>query len=323
VTEPDGITEAYDLVSEPPDLELASPDESGAIPSPWRSVPSRRVAVPHRWRNPLGLVGAGIIGFTVLVALLGDQIWRLDPNATIYPALNGPTWAHPFGTDELGRDTLARIIHGAQVSLQVSLLAVSIAFVLGTAVGLVCGYARGAPDALLMRVVDIMFAFPSLVLAIVVAGLLGPSRTNAMIAIGIAIAPIFARVVRGAVLETTSLPYIEAARALGAGHRRIVLRHVLPNIIAPLIVLATIYLGTAILTEAALSFLGLGTQLPEASWGSMLNEARGYVYQSVWMSIFPGAAIMIVVLGFNFLGDGLRDILDPRLMPRGGPTQVS
>ena len=175
MTEPDGIIEAHDLVSEPPDLELASPDESGAIPSPWRSVPSRRVAVPHRWRNPIGLVGAGIIGFTVLVALLGDQIWTLDPNSTIYAALKGPTWAHPFGTDELGRDTLARIIHGAQVSLQVSLLAVSIAFVLGTAVGLFCGYARGAPDALLMRVVDIMFAFPSLVLAIVVAGLLGPS----------------------------------------------------------------------------------------------------------------------------------------------------
>ena len=204
------------------------------------------------------------------------------------------------------------------MSLQVSLLAVSIAFVLGTTFGLVCGYARGAPDALLMRVVDIMFAFPSLVLAIVVAGLLGPSRTNAMIAIGIAIAPIFARVVRGAVLETTSLPYIEAAHALGAGHLRMIRRHVLPNIIAPLIILATIYLGTAILTEAALSFLGLGTQLTQASWGNMLNEARGYVYQSVWMSIFPGAAIMIVVLGFNFLGDGLRDVLDPRLMPSGG-----
>jgi peptide/nickel transport system permease protein len=318
VTDQDGITEAHDLVAEPPDLGLAAPDESGAIPSPWRSVPSRRVAVPHRWRNPLGLVGAGIIGFTILVALFGDKIWTLDPNATIYPALKGPSWAHPFGTDELGRDTLARIIVGAQVSLQVSLVAVSIAFVLGTTLGLVCGYARGTPDALLMRVVDIMFAFPSLVLAIVVAGLLGPSRTNTMIAIGIAIAPIFARVVRGAVLETTSLPYIEAAHALGAGHVRMIRRHVLPNIIAPLIILATIYLGTAILTEAALSFLGLGTQLPEASWGNMLNEARGYVYQSVWMSIFPGAAIMIVVLGFNFLGDGLRDVLDPRLMPSGG-----
>jgi peptide/nickel transport system permease protein len=320
VTEPDGITEAHDLLSQAPDLGLASPDESAAVPSPWRSLPARRITLPHRWRNPLGLVGAGIIGFTVLVALFGAKVWTLDPNAPAYTALIGPTWSHPFGTDELGRDTLARIIHGAQVSLQVSLIAVGIAFVFGTAIGLFCGYWRGVADALLMRVVDILFAFPTLVLAIVVAGLLGPTRTNAMIAIGIAFAPVFARVVRGAVLETTSLPFIEAAHALGVGHARMVRRHVLPNIIAPIVILATVYLGTAILTEAALSFLGLGTQLPEASWGSMLNEARGYVYQSVWMSIFPGAAIMIVVLGFNFLGDGLRDILDPRLIPRAGAT---
>jgi peptide/nickel transport system permease protein len=318
VTEPDHSAEAHDLVSEPPDLELASPDESGAVPAPWTSLPGRRLRVARRWRNPLGLVGAGIIGFTVLVALVGDQVWTLNPNAPIYSALSGPTWSHPFGTDELGRDTLARVIHGAQVSLEVSLASVAIAFVVGGALGVVCGYARGAPDALLMRVVDIMFAFPSLVLAIVVAGLLGPSRRNATIAIGIAIVPIFARVVRGAVLETTSLPYIEATRSLGAGHGRMILRHVLPNIIPPIIILATIYLGTAILSEAALSFLGLGTQLPEASWGNMLNEGRSYISENVWMSIFPGSAIAIVVLGFNFLGDGLRDILDPRLVPRGG-----
>jgi peptide/nickel transport system permease protein len=320
MTEPDDLAEAHDLISQAPESRLASPDESGAVPSPWRSLPGRRATLPHRWRNPLGLVGAGIIGFTVLVALFGSEVWTLDPNAPAYPALIGPTWSHPFGTDELGRDTLARIIHGAQVSLQVSLIAVGIAFLFGTAIGLFCGYWRGVPDTVLMRGIDILFAFPSLVLAIVVAGLLGPSRTNAMIAIGIAIAPVFARVVRGAVLETMSLPFIEAAHGLGIGHARMVRRHVVPNIIAPIVILATIYLGTAILTEAALSFLGLGTQLPEASWGSMLNEARGYVYQSVWLSIFPGAAIMIVVLGFNFLGDGLRDILDPRLVPRSGGT---
>ncbi len=318
MTESGDFGEAHDLISQSPDLELASPDGAAGVPSPWGSLPGRRATLPHRWRNPLGLVGAGIIGFTVIVALFGSDVWTLDPNAPVYPALAGPTWPHPFGTDELGRDTLARIIHGAQVSLQVSLIAVGIAFVFGTAIGLFCGYWRGVPDAMLMRGVDILFAFPSLVLAIVVAGLLGPSRTNAMIAIGIAITPVFARVVRGAVLETTSLPFVEAARGLGVGHARMVRRHVLPNIIPPIIILATIYLGTAILTEAALSFLGLGTQLPEASWGSMLNEARGYVSQSVWMSIFPGAAIMIVVLGFNFLGDGLRDILDPRLVPRHG-----
>jgi peptide/nickel transport system permease protein len=309
------------------ELELPTGAEGATIAattSIWGEVDGRRrFSIPHRWRNPLGMVGAGIIGFTILVTLFGSQVWRLDPNAPLYKGLAPPTWAHPFGTDELGRDTLARIIHGAQVSLQVAIIAVGIAFVLGASIGVFCGYAGGVIDATFMRLVDILFAFPGLVLAIVVSGLLGPTRTNAMIAIGISIAPIFARVVRGATLEATALPFMEAAHALGASHARMVRRHVLPNIVAPMIVLVTIYLGTAILTEAALSFLGLGTQLPEASWGNMLNEARAYVYQSVWMSIFPGAAIMVVVLGFNFLGDGLRDVLDPRLVPRTGVTPPS
>jgi peptide/nickel transport system permease protein len=284
----------------------------------WRQIPSRGARLSARWHNPIGLVGAGIVAVNVLVALLGPVVWRIDPNATEYNRLEGPSWAHPFGTDALGRDTLARIIHGTEVSLQVGVIAVGIAFVFGTAIGLVSGYAKGRIDNLLMRAVDVLFAFPGLVLAIVISGLLGPTRTNAMLAIGIAITPIFARVVRASVLETMAFPFIESARALGAGPTRIIRRHVFPNIIAPLLVLVTIYLATAILTEAALSFLGLGTQPPEASWGNMLSEARGYVYQSVWMSVFPGAAIMLLVLGFNFLGDGLRDVLDPRLGPRGG-----
>jgi len=306
------------------DLELPTSAEGATLAAEttiWGDVDGqRRILIGHRWRNPLGLVGAGIIGFTIFVALFGSQIWRLDPNAPIYKALSPPTWSHPFGTDELGRDTLARIIHGAQVSLEVGIFSVGIAFLLGATLGILSGYDGGATDATLMRAVDIMFALPGLILAFVVVGLLGPSQTNATIAIGISIAPAFARVLRGAVLETTGLQFMEAAHALGAGHRRMVRRHVLPNIVAPMIVLATIYLATATLTEAALSFLGLGTQLPEASWGNMLNEARGYVYQSVWMSIFPGAAIMLVVLGFNFLGDGLRDVLDPRLVRAGGAT---
>ncbi len=169
-----------------------------------------------------------------------------------------------------------------------------------------------------MRLVDLMFALPGLVLAIVIAGLLGPSRRNAMIAIGVVITPAFARVVRGAVLEVMGFPYIESTRALGSSGRRIMTRHLLPNIVAPLTVLVTVYLGTAILAEAALSFLGLGTQPPEASWGGMLNTARSYIDLAWWLSVFPGAAIMLVVLGFNFLGDGLRDILDPRLGPSVG-----
>ena len=277
----------------------------------WEAVPRRRW-LPARWRNPIGIVGAGIVGFCILTALVGRFIWTKDPNDPISDRLQGPSWAHPFGTDDLGRDTLARIIHGAQVSLEVGLVAITIALVAGTLIGLLSGYFGGVVDLLLMRLIDILFAFPGIVLAIVIAGLLGANRRNAMIAIGIVIVPAFARVVRAAVLEVMGFPFIESARALGGGHLRIMVRHVLPNIVPPLIVLTTVYFSTAILSEATLSFLGLGTQPPEAAWGNMLSTARSYIDQSIWMSIFPGVAIMVVVMGFNFLGDGLRDVLDPR-----------
>jgi peptide/nickel transport system permease protein len=278
----------------------------------WEALP-RRGLIPARWRNPIGIVGAAIVGFCILTALFGRFIWSTDPNAPDADRLLGPSRAHPFGTDDLGRDTLARVIHGAQVSLQVGVVAISIALVAGTLIGLIAGYRGGIVDLLLMRVVDIMFAFPGIVLAIVIAGLLGATRRNAMIAIGIIIVPAFARVVRAAVLEVMGFPFIESARALGGGGLRIMVRHLIPNIVAPLIVLTTVYFSTAILSEATLSFLGLGTQPPEAAWGNMLSTARSYIDQSIWMSIFPGLAIMIVVLGFNFLGDGLRDVLDPRI----------
>lgn len=282
------------------------------VTAPWEAVPRRR-RIPARWRNPIGIVGAAIVGLCVLTALLGPLIWRVDPNAPDAERLQPPTWAHPFGTDDLGRDTLARVIHGAAVSLQVGAVSISIALVFGTLIGLLSGYYKGIVDTLLMRVIDVMFAFPGLVLAMVIAGLLGATRRNAMIAIGIIIIPAFARVVRAAVLEVMGLPFVESARALGAGGFRIMLRHLIPNIVAPLLVLTTVYFSTAILSEATLSFLGLGTQPPEAAWGNMLTTARSYVDQSIWMSVFPGAAIMLVVLGFNFLGDGLRDVLDPRV----------
>ncbi|MBA3475485.1 MAG: ABC transporter permease [Actinobacteria bacterium] len=281
-----------------------------------------RLAFLGKWRNPIGLFGAGIIVVNVLVAVLGSLVWRKGPDEQDADRLLPPSWANPLGTDELGRDTLARIIHGAQVSLQVGAIAVGIALVAGTLLGLLAGYYKGIVDSLLMRIVDVMFALPGLVLAIVIAGLLGPTRRNAMIAIGIVITPAFARVVRGAVLEVMGFPFIESARALGSSGTRVMLRHLIPNIVAPLTVLVTVYLSTAILSEAALSFLGLGTQPPEASWGGMLNSARVYVDISPWLSIFPGLAIMIVVLGFNFLGDGLRDILDPRLGPHVGDVPV-
>ena len=291
---------------------LAAEGVADAVGS-WAAMPRQRLGFLGKWRNPIGLVGLAIIVFNVAVAFLGPYVWRVDPDAQEDDRLLAPSWEHPMGTDELGRDELARIIHGAQVSLQVGATAVGIALVVGTLLGLLAGYYRGILDAVLMRLVDLMFALPGLVLAIVIAGLLGPSRRNAMIAIGIVITPAFARVVRGAVLEVMGFPYIESTRALGASGRRVMVRHLLPNIVAPLTVLVTVYLGTAILAEAALSFLGLGTQPPEASWGGMLNTARSYIDLAWWLSVFPGAAIMLVVLGFNFLGDGLRDVLDPRL----------
>jgi len=273
-----------------------------------------RVLELGRLRHHLiGLLGATIILATILTVVAGPRVWRIDYADESAPRLLAPSAAHPLGTDTLGRDELSRIVHGAQVSLQVGMIAVLIACVLGTAIGIVTGFYRRGLDAVLMRVVDVMFAFPGLVLAIVIAGLLGPSRTNAMIAIGIVYAPAFARVVRGGTLSILGLPFVEAARSLGAPDWWVIRRHILPNILAPLIVLTTIYLSTSILAEAALSFLGLGTQPPEPSWGSMLEASRPHMQQAPWLAVAPGFAIMLVVLGFNFLGDGLRDVLDPQL----------
>lgn len=280
--------------------------------------PRPRARRPVAWRRlgPVGMVGAAVIAVTVLAAVLGPLLWHVDPNSQDYHRLLTPQPAHPLGTDELGRDTLARLLHGAQVSLQVGAIATLIALVAGTLIGVVAAYRGGVVDAVLMRVVDILFAIPWLVLAILVAGLLGPSRTNAMIAVGVVYTPAFARVVRGTALSILGRTYIEAARSLGASGGRIVIRHVLPNIVAPLIVLASTYFAGAVLSAATLSFLGLGIQPPEADWGSMLNASRTYMELGPWLALAPGCAIMLVVLGFNFLGDGLRDLLDPRM--RGG-----
>ena len=302
---------------------LATEGAAAEVATAWGAMPARRLSFLGKWRNPIGLVGAGIIAFNVLVAVLGRFVWTADPDELVADRFADPSWAHPMGTDEIGRDTLARIIHGAQVSLYVGAISVSIAFVGGLLFGMLAGYYKGIIDTVLMRIVDMMFSLPGIVLAIVIAGLLGPNRRNAMIAIGIVILPAFARVVRGAVLEVMGYPFTESARALGAGGWRIMMRHVIPNIAAPLLVLVTVYLSVAILAEAALSFLGLGTQPPEASWGGMLSTGRTYIDITPWLSIFPGAAIMIVVLGFNLLGDGLRDILDPRLGPHVGDVPVA
>lgn len=290
--------------------ELAVVPAATSAPVAQRAA---RLRFRREWRNPIGLVGAAIVLATMLLALLAPVVSPYEPSAQGMGRLSPPSAQHWMGTDELGRDATSRIIYGARVSLQVGAISVLLALAVGMAVGILAGFYRGALDDWLMRTVDILFAFPSLVLAIVIAGLLGPSRTNAMIAIGIACAPAFARVIRGSVLAVMAESYIESARVVGASDWRIMLHHLLPNIMAPIIVLTTVYLSTAILSEASLSFLGLGTQPPEPSWGGMLNAARRFMELAPWLAIFPGAAIMLVVLGFNFLGDGLRDILDPRI----------
>ena len=291
-----------------------------SAPTSTLDLAERSPSAPPWWRrlqhNPIGLVGATIVVATILVAVFAPLIAPYNPASQDADRLLGPSRAYLFGTDELGRDTFSRIVYGARVSLQVGFIAVGVSLLLGGLLGIIGGYAGGMVDAVIMRLVDILFAFPGLILAIVIAGLLGPSSRNAMIAIGIIYTPAFARVIRSSVLTVQNEPYIEAARVAGSASPRLIWHHVLPNIVAPLIVLVTVYLSSAILAEAGLSFLGLGTQPPEPSWGGMLNAARLYMEINPWMAIAPGFAIMLVVMGLNFLGDGLRDVLDPRLRTR-------
>jgi peptide/nickel transport system permease protein len=259
------------------------------------------------------MLGLAVVGFFVLLALFAPWIAPYDPLATSWSAVRaGPGAAHWFGADELGRDVLSRIVWGTRASLLAGLVSVSISLALGVPIGMAAGYLGRWVDALISRVTDAMLACPFLILAIALAAFLGPSLSNAMIAIGISATPVFIRLTRAQVLAAKSEDYVEAARALGNPHLRIALRHILPNIVAPLIVQATLAIAAAVIAEASLSFLGLGQQPPAPSWGSMLNTARNYVDQAPWMAIWPGVSIFLLVLSFNLLGDGLRDALDPR-----------
>jgi peptide/nickel transport system permease protein len=261
----------------------------------------------------LALIGLGVLLFFVAVAILAPLISPYDPLATSWTAVRKPpSLLHPFGTDEIGRDVLARVIWGARASLLAGLVSVSLALAAGVPIGLVSGYCGGIVDGALMRLVDAMLAIPFLILAIALAAFLGPSLANAMIAIGVSQTPIFVRLTRGQVLVVKHEEYVEAARAVGNPHYRIVLRHILPNIVPPLLVQATLAAATAIIAEASLSFLGLGQQPPDPSWGSMLNTAKNFVSQAPWMALWPGLAIFVLVLSLNLFGDGLRDALDPR-----------
>lgn len=268
-------------------------------------------------RRPLTMLGAIIVLLFLAMAVLGPAIAPHDPTAIYYSAgvtpPSPPSATFPFGTDATGRDVLSRVLAGARISLVVGMVAVSIATLWGTLLGLLSGYFGGWLDQLIMRLMDVMLAFPDILLAIVIITVLGPGLTNVMIAVGISAIPAYTRTIRAAVLSVRQQDYVEAARALGVPHWRIILFHVLRNALTPIVVLATLSIGLAILTAAGLSFVGLGAQPPTPEWGDMLNDAQNYLQQAWWMAVFPGAAIMLVVVGLNLLGDGLREILDPVL----------
>ena len=259
------------------------------------------------------MVGLAFIVFFVLLALFAPWVAPHDPLQTSWSAVRQAPSAHYlFGTDEIGRDVLSRVIWGTRASLLAGLMSVCISLALGVPVGLAAGYLGGWVDALISRITDAMLACPFLILAIALAAFLGPSLTNAMIAIGISATPIFIRLTRAQVLAVKVEDFVEAARAVGNSHLRIALRHILPNVVAPLIVQATLAIAAAVIAEASLSFLGLGQQPPAPSWGSMLNTAKNYIDNAPWMSVWPGLSIFLLVLSFNLLGDGLRDAFDPR-----------
>ena len=278
------------------------------------SAPRRKSRVWRRLRaNKAALLGAGLVAFFVAIAVLAPVLPLPGPAETDWGAVRkAPTPAHPFGTDEIGRDVLSRMVWGAQASLLAGVVSVGIAMVLGVPLGVLAGYLRGWTDAAISRLTEALLAAPFLILAIALAAFLGPSLTNAMIAIGVSAMPIFIRIARAQTMAVMTEDYVESARAIGLGHGAMITRYILPNIFPPLLVQATLTVATAIIAEASLSFLGLGQQPPAPSWGSMLNIAKNFLEQAPWMALWPGIAIFLVVLGFNLLGDGLRDALDPR-----------
>jgi peptide/nickel transport system permease protein len=284
-------------------LPVVTADEESPGARAWRRLKRRKGA----------MAALVVVVLLILVAVLAPWIAPYDPTKTSFAMVRkAPSWAHWLGTDEVGRDILSRVIFGARASLSAGLVSVSIAVGAGVPLGLLAGYAGGWIDAVISRIVDAMLAIPFLILAIALAAFLGPSLGNAMIAIGVTATPVFVRLTRGQTLAAKVEDYVEAARAVGNPHWRIALRHVLPNIVPPLLVQASLAIAGAIIAEAALSFLGLGQQPPAPSWGSMLNTAQRFIAQAPWMAFWPGFAIFFAVLSFNLLGDGLRDALDPR-----------
>ena len=281
-----------------------------AVSATWRSA---RHLWRQLWRRKTAVLGLMLAALVLLGALLAPWLAPEDPLAMGPRRFAAPSFSAWLGTDQFGRDLLSRLLYGARVSIAVSFAAVGMAMLIGGTIGLCAGYFGGRVDLFLMRGVDVLMAFPTLLLALAVVATFGGSTRNLILAVTLAYIPIFSRVVRGSALSVKQSDFVEASRALGARDGRIMLRAVLPNVLAPIIVQATFNLSTAIMIEAALSFLGLGVQPPAPSWGSMLSEARNFMELDPWLALAPGGAITLAVLGFNLFGDGLRDILDPRL----------
>jgi peptide/nickel transport system permease protein len=278
-----------------------------------REISPGRRALKRLARRRGAMIALGFVVFFTLLALLAPGIAPYDPLATSWSAIRkAPSATHWFGTDEIGRDVLSRVVWGSRASLLAGVVSVSLSLAIGVPIGLLAGYVGRWVDALISRITDAMLACPFLILAIALAAFLGPSLTNAMLAIGISATPIFIRLTRAQVQHVKVEDYIEAARAVGNSPLRIVLRHILPNIVPPLIVQTTLAIAAAIIAEAALSFLGLGQQPPAPSWGSMLNTAKNYIDNAPWMAVWPGMSIFLLVLSLNLLGDGLRDTFDPK-----------
>lgn len=279
-------------------------------------LPQQRFRTLRRFAgNRLAVLGAAIIALLILLALAAPLLARYDPifDQDYANILAGPSAAHWLGTDDLGRDIYTRMLYGSRISLQAALISVGLAFSVGVPIGIISGFYRGAVDAIVMRVVDALQAFPSLILALALAAALGGGFYNAMVAVGIGFTSSFVRLARGQAMTIRNLDYVMAARSIGAGNLRIMWRYVLPNALAPLVIQATFAMGTAIIAEAGLSYLGLGARPEDPSWGSMLHIAQGYLNTAPMLAMWPGLAIFLVVLGFNLLGDGIREVFDPKL----------